>query len=93
MALVKDLDSSYGISAKYHRVVCVSINAITKQTTICVSSYISKDLRDKGFEFIDSLDIIVPEEDYPQFLNDNIYACAYKWLKNNVEGFEEALDD
>lgn len=93
MAIIKELESSYGVSPSYHRVVCVSINALTKKVTICVSSYISKDARDKGCDAIDTLDIETPAEDYDLFLEDNIYKCAYKWLKDNVEGFEEAEDD
>lgn len=93
MAIIKELESSYGVSPKYHRVVCVSINALQKQVTICVASYISKDTRTKGCEAIDMVDITVPEEDYELFLNGNIYECSYKWLKDNVDGFEEAEDD
>lgn len=93
MAIIKELESSYGVSPNYHRVVCVSINALTKKVTICVSSYISKDARDKGCDAIDCLDIETPAEDYDLFLEGNIYECAYKWLKENVEGFEEAEDD
>lgn len=93
MALLKELSSSYGVTASYHRVTCVSINALTKEVTICVASYISKEKRDEGFEFIDSLDIYVPADDYDQFLEGNVLSCAYAWLKSNVEGFEEAEDD
>jgi hypothetical protein len=93
MALFKELGSSYGITASYHRVTCVSINALTKEVTICVASYVSKEKRDEGCEFIDSLDIYVPADDYEKFLGGNVLSCAYAWLKDNVEGFEEAEDD
>lgn len=93
MALFKELGSSYGVTANYHRVTCVSVNALTKEVTICVASYISKEKRDEGCEFIDSLDIYVPADDYGRFLEGNILSCAYSWLKENVEGFEEAQDD
>ncbi len=93
MAIIKELESTYGVYPSYHRVVCVSINALTKKVTICVSSYISKETRDKGCDAIDTLDIETPVEDYDSFLEGNIYECAYRWLKENVEGFEEAEDD
>ena len=93
MAIIKELESSYGISPNYHRVVCVSINALIKEVTICVSSYINKETREKGYDAIDTIDIKVPEEDYDKFLEGNIYECSYNWLKENVEGFEEATDD
>lgn len=93
MALIKNLDSTYGIAASYHRVTCVSINAISKEVTICVASYISKEKRDAGFEFIDSIDITVPREDYDKFLDGNAFNASYLWLKENIEGFEDATDD
>lgn len=93
MGLIKNLDSSYGIEAAYHRVTCVSINAISKEITICVASYISKEKRDLGFEFIDSIDITVPPEDYLKFLEGNAISVSYTWLKENIEGFEDATDD
>lgn len=93
MAIKKELESTYGVSPDYHRVVCVSINALTKIVTICVSSYINKEARQNGCDAIDTIDIQTPAEDYDSFLSGNIYECAYSWLKANVEGFEEAEDD
>ena len=93
MAIVADLNSSYGVVASYHRVTCVSINALIKEVTICVSSYVSKEKRDEGFDPIDSVDITVPTDDYDLFLDGNIYSASYNWLKENVEGFEDATDD
>jgi hypothetical protein len=93
MALIKNLDSTYGIAASYHRVTCVSINAISREVTICVASYISKEKRDAGFEFIDSIDITVPPEDYEKFVGGNSFSASYSWLKENIEGFEDAEDD
>ena len=93
MAIKKGLNSSYGIQAFYHRVTCVSVNALIKEVTICVSSYVSKETRELGFDPIDSLDISVPKEDYDYFVTGDIFINAYNWLKENVEGFEEAEDD
>lgn len=93
MALIKELNSSYGVNPSYHRVVCVSINLVTKETTICVGSYVSKEKRLNGFEPLDTLDIYVPIEDFYLFLDENIVSAAYKWLRENIEGFEDAIDD
>lgn len=93
MAIIADLNSSYGVIASYHRVTCVSINALVKEVTICVASYVSKEKRDEGFDPIDSVDITVPTDDYEQFLDSNIFSASYNWLKENVEGFEDATDD
>ena len=92
MAILKELDSIYGINHNYHRVVCVSINALRREVTICLASYFSKEIRDNGGQPIETIDINVPSEDYDLFLNGNIYQVSYCWLKENVIGFEEATD-
>ena len=92
MAVIKELPSSYGLGLSYHRILCVSINALEKEVVICVGSYINKEARDNGFDSIDQIDIQVPNEDYDFFLKGNIYEAAYNWLKANVEGFEDSVD-
>ena len=92
VAILKELDSNYGINPTYHRVVCVSINALRREVTICLASYFSKDIRDNGGQPIETIDINVPSEDYNLFLEGNIYQVSYCWLKENVIGFEEATD-
>lgn len=93
MALIKELNSSYGVKPSYHRVLCVSLNATEKRVIISVGSYINKELRTNGYEPIDIIDIDVPKDDYPFFIEDNIISKAYQWLKVNVEGMEDAKDD
>ena len=93
MAVVKELKSTYGISPSYHRVLCVSLNAIEQKVIICVGSYMDKQRRQEGYEPIDAIDIDVPKEDYSFFLDGNIIAKVYEWLKANVEGLEDAKDD
>ena len=60
MAILKELDSNYGINPTYHRVVCVSINALRREVTICLASYFSKEIRDNGGQPIETIDINVP---------------------------------
>jgi len=93
MALIKELSSSYGIKPSYHRVLCVSLNAIEKTVIISVGSYVGKELRNNGYEPIDTIDIEVPKDDYPFFIEGGIISKAYKWLRDNVEGLEDAIDD
>ena len=92
MAILKELDSNYGINPTYHRVVCVSIDALRREVTICLASYFSKEIRNNGGQPIETIDINVPSEDYDLFLGGNIYQVSYCWLKENVIGFEEATD-
>lgn len=92
MALVKELASSYGIKPSYHRITNISLNAIDKEAIICVGSYISKEARDKGCDPIDTIDILVPKEDYEPFLIGDVFKAGYKWLKENVIGLEDSID-
>ena len=93
MALVKELKSTYGVSPSYHRVTSVSLNAMEKEAIVCVGSYLSKEVREKGCDPIDAIDILVPKEDYPRFLEGNAFSAAYRWLRENVVGLEDAKDD
>lgn len=93
MALVKEIASSYGISASYHRILAISLNCRKRRAVICVGSYIDKEKRKEGYDPIDTIDIRVGEDDYPLFLSGNALEAAYKWLRENVEGMEDASDD
>lgn len=93
MAIIKELNSSYGIKPSYHRITNISLNAIDKEVVICVGSYISKEIRDKGCDPIDTIDILIPKEDYESFLVGDVFKAGYKWLKENVIGLEDGIDD
>lgn len=93
MAIIKELNSSYGIKPSYHRITNISLNAIDKEVVICVGSYISNETRDKGCDPIDTIDILIPKEDYESFLVGDVFKAGYKWLKENVIGLEDGIDD
>lgn len=93
MAIIKELNSSYGVSASYHRILAVSINVVNKEVVIAVASYLTKKARNEGCDPLDIIDIEVPKEDYDSFLTEPIMIASYHWLKNNVVGFEESEDD
>ncbi len=93
MAIIKKLESSFGVDLNYHRITNISLNALDKEVIICVGSYLDKEKRDKGCDPIDSIDILVPKEDYQNFFTGNVLEVGYKWLRENVVGFEEAIDD
>ena len=42
---------------------------------------------------IEEIDIEIPQSDFTQFLDVNPIEQAYTWLKQNVIGFEDSLDD
>lgn len=93
MAIIKELSTKFGIGASYHRITAFNISYSNKKITICVASYLSKDARVNKNEPIEELDISIPLSDFTMFLNVNPIVQAYEWLKQNVIGFEEALDD
>lgn len=93
MAIIKDLDSSFGIVASYHRITSVSVNYKMKQVIICVSSYSTKDTRINNFNPLEEIDIEVPTSDFSIFKDTNVINNAYLWLKANVVGFEDSIDD
>lgn len=93
MAIIKEVKSSYGCSAKYHKVLAISINYQIKKIIICVASFIDKEARANNYEPLDMVDVEVPTEDYPHFLTKPAIEAAYSWLKTNAVGFEDAEDD
>jgi len=44
-------------------------------------------------EPIEELDISIPFSDFTSFLDVNPIVQGYEWLKQNVIGFEDAVDD
>lgn len=93
MAIVKVLDSSYGCSIAYHRITSININYKLKKVIICLASYLSKEARTARCNALEEIDIEVPIEDFYSFYNTNVIECAYHWLKTNVVGFEDCVDD
>lgn len=39
------------------------------------------------------VDIEVPKEDFSLFSGVDTHEMSYLWLKDNIEGFDDALDD
>ena len=93
MAIIKALDTKFGIQASYHRITAFSINYSAKKIVICVSTYLSKEARQNQNDPIEEIDIEVPQVDYHTFLNTNPIEHGYIWLKQNVIGFDDSMDD
>ncbi|HHT99566.1 MAG TPA: hypothetical protein GXZ79_05740 [Acholeplasma sp.] len=93
MAIIKELDTKFGIGASYHRITAFNISYSSKKITICVASYLSKEARANKSIPIEELDIAIPFSDFSSFLNVNPIVQGYEWLKQNVIGFEDAVDD
>lgn len=93
MAIIKQLNTKFGVNASYHRITAFNISYSQKKVIICVASYISKEARSNLSDPIEEIDIEIPIDDYNQFLDTNPIEQAYTWLKKNVIGFEDCVDD
>lgn len=93
MAIIKVLNSNVGVDVTYHRVVAVNINYLERTINIGLASYIDAIKRTEKCRPLEIVDISVPKEDFNLFLKSNPIKVSYNWLKNNVDGFYDALDD
>jgi len=93
MAIIKELNTKFGVGASYHRITAFNISYTSKKITVCVASYLSKEARANQKDPIEEIDIAIPFSDFSQFLDVNPIVEGYNWLKQNVIGFEDAVDD
>ena len=93
MAIIKNMQTKFGIVLSYHRITAFNINYAAKKAVICVASYLSKEARANQSIPLEEIDIEVPSIDFALFQNTNPIAQGYLWLKENVVGFDESLDD
>lgn len=93
MAIIKEMRTKFGVGASYHRVTAFNISYSNKKITICIASYVSKEARVNMHDPIEEIDIEVPTSDYTLFVESNPSKQSYIWLKQNVIGFEESIDD
>jgi len=93
MAIIRELETKFGISASYHRITAFNISYSNKKISLCVATYISKEARASFNQPVEEIDIEIPYGDFTSFLNVNPIERGYGWLKDNVIGFEDAVDD
>jgi len=93
MAIIKRMDSKFGLSLSYHRITAININYANHKVVLCVASYFSKETRTNRNHPIEEIDIEIPTSDWLLFQNTNPIRQGYLWLKANVVGFEDATDD
>ena len=93
MAIIRELETKFGIKASYHRITAFNISYSHKKISLCVATYISKEARANFNQPVEEIDIEIPFGDFTSFLNVNPIERGYLWLKENVIGFEDAVDD
>lgn len=93
MAIIKNMNSRFGVALNYHRITAFNINYAQKKAVVCVASYLSKEARANRSIPLEEIDIEIPVVDFTAFFDVNPLSIGYQWLKENVVGFEDALDD
>ena len=93
MAIIKNMQSKFGIALSYHRITAFNINYVVKKAVICVASYLSKEARGNLSAPLEEIDIEIPTSDFTQFQNTNPIEQGYLLLKENVVGFDDSIDD
>jgi hypothetical protein len=93
MAIIKVMNSKFGVSLSYHRIIAFNINYVLKKAVICVASYHSKEARANHSAPLEEIDIEVPESDFYLFSKASPIIQGYQWLKDNVVGFDDSIDD
>lgn len=93
MAIIKFMNSKFGLALAYHRITAVSVNYAQRKVTLCVASYLSKQTRANRNVPLEEIDIEIPVMDFPFFMQGSPIEQGYLWLKGNVVGFEDAVDD
>ncbi len=93
MAIIKKLDSSVGVGLSYHRILGVNINYDEKKVNISLAPYVDLEKRIERYKPLEIVDIGVPKGDFKLFIGKDPIKASYKWLKQNVEGFDKSKDD
>jgi len=93
MAIIKDMQSKFGVALTYHRITAFNINYVTKKAVLCIASYLSKEARANQSVPLEEIDIEIPSSDFIRFHETNPIVQGYLWLKENVIGFDDATDD
>lgn len=92
MALIKEIPTKYWVTAEYHRIVLISINAIDKKADVYLASYADKDTRMNESEALETSSYTFENLD-TAFFGANLFGNAYDQIKLEDERFEDAIDD
>ena len=95
MALIKEKQTKFGVTANYWRVGMISIDRHRKEASYSLELYLSKD----ADEFIESHSVsLLGMEDKTEYelyfnnLNKNIIKTCYEHAKAKVDYFKTAID-
>jgi len=99
MALQKSVEQNNGIIVTYHRVIQIYINQVSKNVSITVGSYLSKEIRDVNKSPVINKNYILESSDFDTYFTDSVLLTAdkssvkqaYLYLKTLNE-FSNAID-
>lgn len=100
MALIKEIDTEYGIPASYWKIGMLSVDRNRKEANFTLYLYVKKGESKPISEFVVTLfGMENGEEVFDKYFENtqpeffNIYKSCYLLAKNEVEFFADALDD
>jgi len=91
MAILKKVDTAFGVEAEYHKIVLTNINWLERKAHIEIVVYVNQEAREKNKQFLDGTTIDIFDEEFDYTPDDNIVAKTYDKLKLLPE-FEGAVD-
>lgn len=103
MALIKKVETDYGIIADYWKVSRISLDIIKNEISFTLNLYLNKKSKQELGDYTFVSSILNKEEFEPlyekYFKQDreenykDIYTACYKFSKENIDFFKDALDD
>lgn len=91
MALIKNFDTSFGITANYHRLVKVEIDGINNQLTMMVAIYASEEARTEGSTPLWHEYVKIPFNRLSVDPRDQFYPLLKTWAGSYVQGAQDSL--
>lgn len=98
MALLKEKQTEYGVTANYWKVEMVSIDRHMKEANFSLNLYVNKDAK----QFIETYTVsdLMGQQDkskYESYFESDtykdIYAACYAYAKDNIDYFKDAVSD
>lgn len=99
MALIKEVDTNYGIKAEYWRIETITIDKRMKEASFIIHLYANRDAKNSlDYRVTTIVDKDNKEELFEKYFSDkadfnNIYEACYECAKFLDKFFLDALDD
>ena len=91
MAIVKSLETGYGVTAEYHKIVTTDVNWLNSTIRITIDSFINQQARLDGKMPIIVHSYYFSGDDFTLTTNMNVVGWSYEQIKLKPE-WENSLD-